>query len=339
MITIARIQLKRMLKDKLALLAILLAPCLIILLVYFMTQSSQGVPTLDIAYVDNGEQAMNSFVESLKSSPRYVIDEVTQEDMKSASIYDVYDATVSYDGQFHIASSNEAVLGELKPLAAKFVSEPSVASFRAWMSTQVAIDVTQDGNAVNPLIGFIINYMMFSMVYIINEVILLRQQGIIKRLYSFSYHGFEIMMGVFLSMMALLLLQLLAINIVMKLCFDIYLFANLWAALPLGIAYSAVIIGLGLMIARYLKKSEFAALVVNVIVMPLGMVSGTFMPPSMVPKFLMNFRFLSPQYWLFQGFSTDVTQVITSCVILLLMGLLASLMSGLNFKKMIAQIA
>ena len=113
-----------------------------------------------------------------------------------------------------------------------------------------------------------------------------REYGILKRLRSTPLPAWLYLLSVLLSNLFVVVLQSLVVVGLGLGLFDANLPENwlsLLAALALGAAAFA---GLGLAIAALVHSAEAIAAVVNVIVLPMAFVSGSFGPADELPEFL-----------------------------------------------------
>lgn len=66
-------------------------------------------------------------------------------------------------------------------------------------------------------------------------------------------------------------------------------------------SFALLVLSLGVFLSRVCKNPNLVPAFVNLIAIPTGIISGIFLPPQLMPKFMSNFSFLGPQYWIFTG--------------------------------------
>lgn len=188
--------------------------------------------------------------------------------------------------------------------------------------------------------GFIINFMMFSMIYIITEIHSLKKSGVLRRTYTTPHKSYQILGGIMISMFGLLMIQVIVVNIMSLFLFQELLFVNFFASMLVMIPFIFAILGLGLLLARVFKNPDISPVIANILIIPTGMVSGTFLPDGMLPDFLSKFAFLAPQYWVSRGLDSinqSIIAALPSIIILILLALVLLATSSYNFTKLLSE--
>lgn len=156
-------------------------------------------------------------------------------------------------------------------------------------------------NSYNMVLCLIINFCLFSSIYVAQEMHSLKQKKLLKRLFSTSNSEREIVGSIFICFLITLSLQFLMFNIVVYLITKTLLIPDVIGAIALFLSYVFISISLGLIVSRICASSSAIPGVINAILLPLGVISGTFMPRSFLPDIVQKISFLAPQYWFYNG--------------------------------------
>ena len=125
-------------------------------------------------------------------------------------------------------------------------------------------------------------------------LVLRREAGILKRLRSTPLPAAVYLGAVVVSTLLVFALQTAVLMVIGRLLYDAELPRN-WVSLLLALVLGAVAFaGLGFGLASVIRSSEGASPVVNVIVLPLAFLSGSFGPTAEYPAFLQRIADVLP---------------------------------------------
>jgi len=117
-------------------------------------------------------------------------------------------------------------------------------------------------------------------------LVLRREAGILKRLRSTPLPAATYLGSVVVSTLLVFAVQTAALIVIGRLLYDAELPEN-WPALVLGLVLGAVAFaGMGFALAALIRSAEGASPIVNVIVLPMAFLSGSFGPTREYPGFL-----------------------------------------------------
>lgn len=349
MINIAIVNLKRMLKDKKALIGILMAPVIIMFIFGLIIPNGEAIMTLDIGVVDYSNSNESEFIiNELKKDETYNVVIMEENEINS----DIKNKFISMG----LVIPKELVNGKnikiLKTENSQYQLLQSKINniLRELAFLESVPNLQEDNRAIEYIsnyvstkwdfiMGFIINFMMFSMIYIINELMDLKKMNILKRCYTTPYSSFSLLGGIMLSMFFLLGLQIIVINIMTYILFQEFLIKNIIGGIILFTPFILVVLGIGIIISKIWKNPDVTPIIANIIIIPLGMVSGTFMPKGMLPSFLDKFAFVAPQYWIGNGIEKlnqgQMLEIMPNVIVLTLIALCLLSVSSYNFKGML----
>ncbi len=340
MLNIALVNLKKMLKDVKAIVGILIAPIIIMFLFSFLNKAPNSVVNIGIA--DNLKSEKSEYIiNELKNDSTINITLLNEEDLKKKLIDKKITLGIfmsqEKEEKFELLKSDlnsyilvrsklNNILREIKVLGEipKKTSTERVEYINHYKSSGKIF-----------VIGFIINFMMFSMIYMINELSELKKSNILRRSCTCPYSSFQLLGGLLLAMFALIFIQFVLVNIMGLFLFKELIFENIIVAISIFIPFILLILGVGLLVLRVCKNTDLSPVIANLIVIPTGLISGTFMPKELMPEFLSKFSFLAPQYWVVKGleYGNDLMKVFPSVIILAIMALCFLAASSYNFKN------
>ena len=323
MINFTIINITRMFKDKRVIFVIFLVPILIVAVIgVLMPDNNQAKKVkVDIVNMDKGLES-SKLIEELKQDLTYDIN-LTSYDKINDGVRngDVALGIVINDG--YTRNLEAGISPEIKLLNNGSVSIYPIqnrmdtivrqdmlknkinAKAGAKVAVPKIVNVTIEDNykpyKAGFVLSFILNYMMYSMIYIIQEVNDFRKWKILKRSYSTPNSGVSIMGGLLFALLLIMILQNTALNLLSGMLIKTPLASDLLGGFFIFTAFSLVILSMGIFIARFAKNNALVPVVINLIVVPTGIISGTFMPEQYLPGFLSKLSFLAPQYWAFNG--------------------------------------
>lgn len=314
MIKVARVTIERLLLDKTVLIALFVVPFFIILVFSKMTMAVPENVPLRIGILESQSS-------SLSESQRDAFTIVYAKDLDELKANVVKGKIAA-----GFLLSNQEVIKVYS--ASEGYGEYALNSFNHSDEIEVT---TQDGDeteakkaSIMIILNFLINYMMFSMIFIATDIVTLKRNFIMQRIGSMPLSELQIFAGHLIAFLALLTLQIIEVNIIIYLVVGIPLSANFFWGLLILMLMMVIVLSLGLLITRITSSLSLVPLFCNGLMIPLMMASGTFMPVDNHPV-LSKLKFITPQYWVVDAIgqiNQGQTQVAIHAVVLLTIALL-----------------
>lgn len=345
MLTIAWTHLLKMLKDRRAIIGIFSAPILIMAFFGFMFRQSDSSSAttlgLGIADLSASSPGAQSLISGLEATGSFSVSLLEVSEMKALveqqklKIGMIIPMDYSPGMPIEIIQSDPSAAGVLYQSLSQIIVSLQTKGLTDQHPVVVQVGLEKTDADLSMILGFVINFMLFSMIYLATEISDIRRSTILRRLFTAPYSPLALMTGLAVSMFVLLAVQIILINICSYLLFGQWLMVGVVKVALLMIPFILFILATGLLVSRMVKKPDFMALAVNLIIMPLGMISGTFLPAGITPEFLTRFAFLTPQYWLVRGLHPDIalTAIGPNLLILTLMAACVLSVSAYNTKQ------
>lgn len=336
--------LQRMITDKKAIIGILIAPVLAIYVLGFMIPSGISY-SMEIGIASaRQDEISNQVVETLSMDSSYEVRRMSKEELEKAIETRQLSMGI-YIPENVLENSVEIVAGEKAPYQTLIIKTNQIIEElkhpEEKSSTDIIYSDFNEFSKLSYLIGFIINYMMYSLMYITNDIMDLKKFRVLRRSYTAPYTGFEMLASLMISMFCIMVLQFVIINLAVYVFFGEFMIKSILGAIILFAPYILSILGLGILIGKLTKNAEMTPLIANLIIIPLAMISGTFLPRGMMPSFFVNFAFLSPQYWVVNGIDKINTgsfiEILPNALILILLALCLVIASSYKFEKLLEE--
>ncbi|MGH4122385.1 MAG: ABC transporter permease [Clostridium sp.] len=189
--------------------------------------------------------------------------------------------------------------------------------------------------------SLIINFLMFSMIYIVSEMVELRNNKTLRRSISTPNKSTSIIGSVILSMLFLCWIQIGLMIIVTKYIFHIYWGKSMLAVFLIFTIFIVLVLSLGLLISRYAKNQSEAAGIVNLIVVPTCIISGTFLPLEFLPAVFKKIAYFTPQNWALSALddvalkNSGVIDILPKLAVLILFALVFFIAGSRALKEMV----
>ena len=161
---------------------------------------------------------------------------------------------------------------------------------------------SEKGSTNTIVLNIIIFIMMFSATFFASDLLQLRQKNLLFRFYATPNSPAGIALSILGSMLALVALHTLLLFIVGSVFSPVPLVQNdlLGGAMLLG-SFLLVTLSLGVLIGRICRRPSMISIVSNLIIIPTGVISGTFVPKEFLPEAVYKLAVLAPQYWVING--------------------------------------
>lgn len=160
----------------------------------------------------------------------------------------------------------------------------------------------EKGSTNTIVLNIIIFIMMFSATFFASDLLQLRQKNLLFRFYATPNSPTGIALSILGSMLALVALHTLLLFIVGSVFSPAPLIQNdlLGGVMLLG-SFLLVTLSLGVLIGRICRRPSMISIVSNLIIIPTGVISGTFVPKEFLPEAVYKLAVLAPQYWVING--------------------------------------
>lgn len=342
MLNVAYVSLRKMLKDPTAIILIIVVP--MIITVVFGLINSSGVQEFSIGIaVEENNNKFDEIIKNLDEDKSLDITHADEKELRQKLKEGFVKTAIIFKGDqpLLLKSEDDISYNFVKNKLNNIMKKSQIESIikKDDVATVNYVDKYEPNDTIRKsfTIGFLINFMMYSMIYIVNELMELKTSNILKRCYSAPHKSFELLGGIMLAMFCLIYIQVLCINAVNYIIYKELLFTNILGLLII-IPFIMTVLGIGLLLARLLKNSDQSPILANLIIMPTGIVSGTFMPKGMLPDFLDRFSFIAPQYWVVNALDqlgNGIVYALPSIIVLVLFALCLLLISSYNFSSML----
>lgn len=336
--------LQRMIRDKKALIGMLIAP--VIALIFFAFAMPSGISyTLEIGVAtEEQDEISQQIVGALAQDSSYEIRMMPKDELEEAIetrqlSMGIYIPEKVFENNVEIVAGEHAPYETLRIKINQIIEE--IKHPEKKNRTEIIYSDYNQYSKLSYLTGFIINFMMYSLIYITNDILDLKKFRVLKRSFTAPYTGFELLTSLILSMFCLMVLQFSIINFAIYAIFGEFMIKSLLGAIILFVPYIFAILSLGILLGKLTKNAEVTPIVANLIIIPLAMISGTFLPKGMMPPFLENFAFLSPQYWVVNGIDKvnagNLIEILPNALVLLLLALCLVIASSYKFEKLLEE--
>jgi len=300
---------RQFIRDRAALFFTFIFPIMFILL-FGWAFSGQGIRTFDVGLCDQGSPQSASFIAQAldmvttdEGEKMFEVEQGPLEEMLRSLRDGDLDAVIVVPAEMDLA------LSQGQPSNIEVYYDPSLAS-----NQQILIPVLHqviDGidrvlQNSTPLIGLeensleshqlrYIDYLvpgilgmslMFTGLFGALPVIQQRQAHIIKRLGTTPLRRSTLVLGDLTFRLILVLLTAALIVLVGRLVFDVQMVGNWFSFCGMVVLGSLAFTSLGYLIAAFVKTEEAAGPVINVIAMPMMILSGTFFEVTSMPSFI-----------------------------------------------------
>lgn len=146
------------------------------------------------------------------------------------------------------------------------------------------------------LINFLINYMLFSMIAIASDLTLLKETRVDRRHTAMPLSAVQLYSGHVLAFATLLSIQIMVVQVAARQILGIPLVDSLVAGTAVLMAMVLISLCLGLLAAGFCRQASHVPMVANAMLMPLMMVSSTFMNLDGL-GWLSRLKHFTPQHW------------------------------------------
>lgn len=289
MVRIAWVTLKRLVKDKTIMIALLFVPLVIILGFSMMTQPTNTVQPIKVAIVGDVPAVFQDAV-----SMNFSVFKATNEEDAVALLQSGRVAGTFVFSKGHLKTVNVA----RQEVGTLLINKLENVEERAPLEDpEEALRQRRQG-----LINFLVNYMMFSLISIASDLTSLRENYVNKRLTAMLLRPYEVFGGHVLAFAVLLVAQVGLVHVAIELIWGIAMVDVLALGLMVMIGMILLTLSMGLLVARFSHQSAHVPMVANAVMIPLMMVSGTFMNLDGL-GWLSRVKYFTPQYWVSDAYN------------------------------------
>lgn len=185
---------------------------------------------------------------------------------------------------------------------------------------------TDEMDAANSSIGFAIVFMMILIFTTIGIILEDKRKLTLARMFVSPVTEWEIVAGNLLGSLVLGLLQLIPLTFVFKIAFKIDTMYKLLSVFLILFCFLIAVIGIGIGISGFIKKTLNPATLVATIITPTSILGGCFIPESMLPGFINKIGYAVPQKWVMKAIESILLgkgfqSIALNLVIILMFGL------------------
>lgn len=344
MFTFARIDTKRLFRDKVAIFFTLVFP-LIFLLVFGGLFGRDSEVSFDVALINQSESAFAAeFSEKIKKDPLYKVDMAAFniDDAKEKMNRGELDAAIILPKDFGDVKNQQYPSGQAQVLydqnnaqAGQTLGSVLESTFREINASLVPADVpftvvaestatkglTQFDYIFSGLLGFsLLTLGIFGPTSVYPR---LKQRGVLRRYRTTTIKVWQYFMGNVLSNSVYGLLSVAIMFVVAISLFDLNMRGDYLSLFLLIVLSSAVLFGIGLAVGGWAKNENQAAPLANLIIFPMMFLSGTFFPRFLMPQWLQEVSDFLPLTPVIDGTRLIITEGKTIIDIAPQVGLLA----------------
>ncbi len=318
---------KLMFKDKKHLIGVLFLPIIVTVIMSVLSADMNDSRSISLAFINESGDTYGILLEDmLKSEKIYTVKDLDSrnalEELKNekiaaiVSIPEGYSEKIiqngkpvidlKYNGQAPVTQLNSV----LNSFTKNFILENELAEITGKSGIKIesnekllamTTENQKNQNGGMFILSFIITFMMFSMIFIANEIIDFRTWKVLDRSYSTPNSPRKIIGGITIAMYVLILFQTVVMLTLAYVITGNFIVTDIAGGILLFGSFALLVLSLGVFLSRICKNPNLIPAFVNLIIIPTGIISGIFLPAQMMPKFMSNFSFLGPQYWLYNG--------------------------------------
>lgn len=369
-ITCALLHLKRMIKYKSVILGCLTIPVIIVCALAYLNkgQSSNNTIYIDVVNIDKGNygymllselktnkkihfsneslQNAEDRVKNNTTAAAIVIPDNFSEEFKSGEEPNIKilklngaNTELSLDSSINTFITKNLIKNKL----GSKIKNTSISLNYNNITTDVR--VAKKDNAV-PLsnsisISLTISFLMYSMIYIVNELNSLKKNRTLRRCLSTPRKNSTIVASIVLAFLVIGWLEVLIMVGIPRLFLNLSWGSSYSALFLVFTALLLVILSMGLLMSRFTKNEQMAPVAVNMVVTITCMVSGCFMPLDYMGSFMKKLALFTPQNWALTAITDialknkGVIDILPNLGVLLLFALAFFTAASSSMKKLI----
>ncbi|MCA1321016.1 ABC transporter permease [Bacillus tianshenii] len=306
---------QQLIRDKRTLALMLLAPLLILTLVYFLFQTNAD----NIATV-GGASIPESLVNRLEEADIKVVEYVNSKDIKERIIEDELDAFLVWDGSKLFVTYDATATTTVGAIKAKL---RGIQQQGFMIEVKEVLGKTAEGGALQPgdiptpfevdetyvhgsedttyfdtISPFLIGFFVFFFVFLISGISLLRERttGTLNRLLATPIKRYEIVLGYLLGYGIFAILQTLLVVTYSKYVLDIQIAGSIWYVFLTNCLIAFVALSLGLLLSTFADSELQMVQFIPVVVVPQIFFAGL-LPVDALKEWLQAIAKVMPLYY------------------------------------------
>lgn len=142
-----------------------------------------------------------------------------------------------------------------------------------------------------------VSFMMFTVLFIVNEIIARKDDKTLRRSFTTSNSKIALIFPIVLSFLLIGWIQVLLMTLSTSLIFKISWGSSIPALFVLFTSIIFVVLGLGVLLCRFIKTVAEAQLVCQMVVQISCMVGGSYVPLEFFPDAFKKIAYFMPQSW------------------------------------------
>jgi len=194
-----------------------------------------------------------------------------------------------------IASSLKGKTTEAKDISMEISKETALNKVTTSSKTVVKDNKNSLGNQMT--INLCVSFMMFTVLFIVNEIIARRDDKTLKRSFTAPNSKFAIMASFVVAFLLIGWLQVILMVGSTSILFKVNWGNSILALFVFFTVLILVVLGLGVLLSRIVRTASNAAMVCQMVVQISCMVGGSYMPLEYFPDFLKRIAYFVPQSW------------------------------------------
>jgi len=317
------LNLKRMIANKNVLFLTLLMPMVVMCIVTFFNRGSENTSSSDKIYIDfvNKDKGNlgQELIKEFQSSGNFSVYTTSKEEAEYRVSHNVTSEAVIIPEKFSEsiekgADPNISILklniGNVTLTADSkinyFINEriisKEIASSLKGKTTVTTSSKTVVKDNKNSLgnqmtINLCVSFMMFTVLFIVNEIIARRDDKTLKRSFTAPNSKFAIMASFVVAFLLIGWLQVILMVGSTSILFKVNWGNSILALFVFFTVLILVVLGLGVLLSRIVRTASNAAMVCQMVVQISCMVGGSYMPLEYFPDFLKRIAYFVPQSW------------------------------------------
>lgn len=184
--------------------------------------------------------------------------------------------------------------------------------------------------------GYIVMFVFFIMISMVQAFIKDRDKGMVARLASTPVKSSAYLVGKWLPFVYIVLIQIIVLFLFGKLVYNVSIGEPLILVI-LSIFITFTVTAIGLVMALTVNTENMGIAITQIIALGGAMLSGLWMPLEMMPGFMQTIGRFFPQYWAHQSFqdamagTTQISELLQTLGILFAIGVVAFIFALIRY--------
>lgn len=184
--------------------------------------------------------------------------------------------------------------------------------------------------------GYVVMFVFFIMISMVQVFIKDRDKGMTSRLASTPLSSYYYLLGKWLPFMCIVLIQIVVLLLFGRVVYDVPLGEPI-ILLILSLFITFTVTAIGLTMSLMVNTENMGIAITQIIALGGAMLSGLWVPLEMMPEFMQTIGRFLPQYWAHQSFqdamagTTDLTELMQTLAILFAIGLTAFIVAVIRY--------